>query len=81
MGMKVLKSGTISTTTTINLDEPLDPSKYMVSLSGGISGVHMVGSYLQWDGGQPYFSNKTSTSVTINVPYGTVSYEIIQKAK
>lgn len=82
LGMKVLKHGTFSSTITINLDEPLDPSKYMVNIQGGGSGAYAINQapWIERQGGA-YVSSKTSTSVTISCAGNwTWSYEIIQIA-
>lgn len=81
--MKVLKYGTITSTTTVQLGVTIDPTKYIVNISTSNSGSHDQ----TWGGnnhtahawGQgAWWSNKTSTSVKINVSEVTASYEIIQ---
>lgn len=82
--MKVLKYGTITANTTINLDEPLDPSKYMVNLNTNGYKYKAGDGAVSWAFGYgqgAYVSAKTSTSCTIAVSGGiTASYEIIQIA-
>lgn len=91
--MRIIKQGTISSTTTISLGESIDPSKYMVNISTNaciqhssvwdpvdISSSATVRSHYAYGyGNGAWWSNKTSTSVTINVSAGiTASYEIIK---
>lgn len=89
IGMKVLKFGVINTTTTIQLDEALDPSKYMVILNTSSRTFSSYAGYNQgaigtvygvsWGyGNGAWVDAKTSTSVTINVQSVSCSYQIIQ---
>ena len=85
MGMKVLKSGTITGTRTISLGTTLDPSKYMVNLNVGGYRYKAADGAVSWGYGYgqgAYVSAKTDTSVTIVVSSDlTASYEIIQIAE
>lgn len=79
--MKVLKYGTITTSSTISLDVTLDPSKYFVLLNTNKYQYRQDQTYsvAYAYGNGAYISAKTSTSVTIAVDSGlTCSYEIVQ---
>ena len=77
-GMRVIKSGTINATTTIQLGETIDVDKYVVLLRAGSYGANFSGYWGKTGGA--YVSAKTRTSVTINSAYGgeTISYEIVK---
>ncbi len=84
--LKIIKSGSVSSTTTINHDTPLDPSKYIVVIYSNAYHYDRSGQYNQsvayGYGMGAWWSDKTSNSVKINVSSGiTCSYEIIQVPK
>lgn len=84
MGMKVLKSGTITGTQTISLGTTLDPSKYTVKLNSSGYLYRAPDGAVSWGYGYgqgAYVSARTNTSVTIVVSSNLIaSYEIIQIA-
>ena len=84
--MMVLKTGTITSTTTISLGVTLSTSKYIVILDtsaytrqfdSGVSGFTIYGY-----GKGAYVSSRTTSSVKIEVTSGiTCSYQIVQIAE
>ncbi len=84
--MKVIKSGTISATTTVSLGTTIEPENYIINLStnGYYKYAYEGAPSSAWGYGYgigAWWTNKTSTQVTINVSSGiTCSYEIIQLA-
>ena len=75
--MRVVKNGTISTTSTINLDESIDVDKYFVLINTSSAAYNTSNSWTSYGMGA-YMSAKTSVSFTITVSSGiTANYQVI----
>ena len=76
-GMRCIKYGTISVTSTITLDEEIDVDKYFVLINVNATWYNTSNSWTSYGQGA-YLSAKTSTSFTIDLSAGlTASYQVI----